>query len=58
MNTVTYKEKEYQVPETFGGLKAKVAIELYDLTGKITKGELTVNQYNFMFVSLVLGIPQ
>ena len=57
MNTVTYKEKEYKIPGSFGQLKAKVAIELYSLIGKIPSNEISINDYNFQYVSLILGIP-
>jgi hypothetical protein len=58
MTQVNYKGISYDVPESFGKLKAKVAMDLYEAIAKVGRGELSNSSYNFKYVSLVLGIPQ
>ena len=54
---VTFKGVEYNIPPTFGKMPAKKAIELYALIDKVQNETMSVNDYNFAYVSTVLGVP-
>ena len=56
MKQLTFKEKEYQIPETFGQLPSKKALNLYDAINKLQKGEISINDYNYLYVSEILSV--
>ena len=58
MKEVTLNNKTFSIVETIGELPAKRGMAIYTAMNEYKAEKIDVNEFNFLYLSCVLGVPK